>query len=82
MFALVFLRSALIGVAAGTLTLLAGLGIAWALRLGGVGVVLRPTDLAAVFLASVGCCVLGSLYPAWTASRIDPYETIIEGKFR
>ena len=81
-FVLVFLRSAMIGCAAGVLSILAGLGIAWASRLFRVGVALRPTDLAAVFVASVGCCVIGSLYPAWTASRIDPYETIIEGKFR
>ena len=81
-FFLVFLRAALIGVLAGGLSLLAGLAVAWLLRLVPVLISIRVFDLAAVFVCSIVCCVVGSLYPAWTASRVDPYETIIEGKFR
>lgn len=81
-FVLVFLRAAVIGLVAGVLTIVVGLILGWLLRFVPVSIVTWPVDLIAVFLSALACCIIGSLYPAWDASRVDPFDAIIEGKFR
>lgn len=47
-----------------------------------VTVLLHPLDLGTVFLGALLCSGLGAILPAWKASRLDPFEAIVEGRFR
>lgn len=92
-FYLVFFRAALIGLLAGGLTVLFGYLITWVLvwepGMGWLGAlkprvaaVIRLSDIAIVFAGSLLCCVIGSVVPALRASRLDPFDAIVEGRFR
>ena len=41
-----------------------------------VPVMLRPTDVAAVAAVAILICFVGTIYPAWQASRLVPVEAI------
>lgn len=81
-FYLVFIRAAMIGLLAAVLTVTVGTMLEWGLSFLAIKVSLLGIDLAMVFPGALFCCVAGSLYPAWDASRVDPFEAIIEGRFR
>lgn len=92
-FYLVFLRASIIGVLAGVVTVACGHAVAWLLGWQPETPWLRSHkpvimaslslhDVALIFGGSLLCCLLGSLLPAWRASRIDPFEAIVEGRFR
>jgi lipoprotein-releasing system permease protein len=39
-------------------------------------VLLKPTDIAAVYCVANFICVLAAIYPAWRASRLPPADSI------
>lgn len=39
-------------------------------------------DVGMVAGGTVLCCLAGSVVPAWRASRLDPFDAIVEGRFR
>lgn len=41
-----------------------------------------PIDWSIVAAGSFICCSVGALLPAWRASRLDPFDAIVEGRFR
>ncbi|MES2789205.1 MAG: FtsX-like permease family protein, partial [Planctomycetota bacterium] len=43
---------------------------------------LYPADWTIVAAGSLLCCCFGALLPAWRASRLDPFDAIVEGRFR
>lgn len=47
-----------------------------------MNVELYPIDWTIVAVGSLLCCSFGALIPAWRASRLDPFDAIIEGRFR
>lgn len=47
-----------------------------------VRVSLTTQDIALVFLGALVCAAVGAIYPAIRASRIDPFDAIVEGRFR
>lgn len=47
-----------------------------------VRISLTPQDIVLVFLGALICAAVGAIYPAVRASRIDPFEAIVEGRFR
>ena len=91
-FVSILLRSMVIG------ALAAGLGLAcgWGLKLllgwqpesswwnwkPVISVELVLVDLVLVAAGAMLCCGLGAIPPAWRASRLDPFDAIVEGKFR
>lgn len=93
-FYLVVSRACAIGLLAGALS--AGCGYLIALALGWspptdaawlqwkprVAIVLLPRDIAIVFVGALACSACGALIPAWKASRLDPFDAIVEGRFR
>lgn len=93
-FYLVALRAAVIGLLAGAASIAVGYGIAliltwpvpdqWRLHAWKpvVAVCITPGDAMLVFSGALACSGLGSVLPAWRASRMDPFEAIIEGRFR
>jgi len=93
-FYLVLVRAMVIGLIAGVLSVAAGhliaLALAWKPPPGSwaagwkpvVSLVIRPDTIGVVALGAFLCCSIGSLIPAWWASRLDPFDAIIEGRFR
>lgn len=81
-FYVVVLRAAVIGLVAGILTVSVGLVAAWVLGYATIAVTVVPLDLSLVFGCALACCVGGSLYPARSASKVNPFDAIVEGKFR
>lgn len=93
-FVSILLRSAMIGLLAAALSLACGWGLAVALEWQPattalwlnwkpvVHIELHPWDMAIVGGGALLCCGLGSLPPAWRASRLDPFDAIVEGRFR
>ncbi|EAQ81607.1 ABC transporter permease [Blastopirellula marina] len=93
-FYMVFLRSAIIGVLAAAVTV--GFGILMALLLEWsppvdswmygwkpvVHLIIRPIDMGIIVVGALLCCMFGSLLPANRASRMDPFDAILEGRFR
>ena len=93
-FYMVFFRSAVIGVLAAAVTI--GLGFVtaavlewqpptdadWASWKPVIHVIIQPADILVVVLGAITCCTLGSVIPANKASRMDPFDAIIEGRFR
>lgn len=93
-FYLVFLRATIIAVLAAGLTIIVGYAISsilgWQPQPAStlahwkpvIHLILRPEDLLVVILGSLACCGLGSMIPARKASRMDPFDAIVEGRFR
>ena len=93
-FYMVFFRSAIIGVFAAAVTILLGFVTAavlewqppadagWASWKPVINVIIQPTDILVVVAGAITCCTLGSVIPANKASRMDPFDAIIEGRFR
>ena len=89
-FFFVLLRSCIIAVFAAILMMLFGTLIAMTCILLGTAGVLPSSVLVIFTLKDVllviggilGCCILGSLIPAWSASRIDPIQVVQEGRFK
>lgn len=93
-FYMVFFRSAIIGILAAGVTI--GLGMLaatflewqppvhseWANWKPVIHVIVRPVDVVVVVLGALACCTLGSIVPANRASRMDPFDAIVEGRFR
>lgn len=93
-FWIVVLRAAVIGFLAGCLSVVFGKALssfleweapansmlaAWKPT---VRISLMPEDVLLVFLGALVCAALGAIYPAIRASRIDPFDAIVEGRFR
>ncbi len=74
--ALILLEAVAASAVAGVLGYLAGMGLSYAvlpvLSSGGVSVTWTPALAAAAIALAVLVGALGSLYPAWRASRLDP----------
>lgn len=92
-FLMIFARAAIIGVMAALLSVGFGFGMAWALGLAPethsylawkpqVSIHFHPMDFGLVVLGAIICCLIGAIMPAWVASRLDPFDAIIEGRFR
>jgi ABC-type antimicrobial peptide transport system permease subunit len=93
-FYMVFLRAAVIGALSAGVTL--GLGYLAGQLLGWepspemnwvtwkpiIKVIIEPEDMILVVVGALTCCGLGSLIPAFRASRLDPFDAIVEGRFR
>lgn len=77
-FYIVLARAAMIGVIAGSLAACVG----WVVSVSVPSFVLDPLDIIVVFVGSVFCAVAGSLYPAWRASCVDPFDAIVEGRLK
>ena len=48
----------------------------------GIHMVFTPFDICVVSIGAVICCIFGALFPARKASQMDPFDAIMEGKFR
>jgi hypothetical protein len=93
-FYMVFLRAAVIGSFAAGVTLglgyLAGQVLGWEPSPDAmwgtwkpiIKVIIKPEDMILVVVGALACCGLGSLIPAFRASRLDPFDAIVEGRFR
>lgn len=92
-FVSILLRSMAIGGLAALVSLACGQGLAlclawndqslsWLAWKPVVEVDLQPVDLAIVAAGAMLCCALGAIPPAWRASRLDPFDAIVEGRFR
>ena len=92
-FLMIFARAATIGVMAALLSVGFGFTMAWALGLSPethsylawkpqVSIHLNPFDFGLIVLGAIFCCLIGAIMPAWVASRLDPFDAIIEGRFR
>jgi ABC-type lipoprotein release transport system permease subunit len=91
---MVFLRAAIIGVIAAVVTVGVGLlaalffnwhpaaDISWAQWKPVIHIIIRPEDMLAVVAGSLTCCTIGSIIPARKASCMDPFDAIVEGRFR
>ena len=93
-FYLIFLRSSIIAALAVCVTFLFG----WLLKLllvwdvpsnltflswkPVINISYTPLDFLLVALGALLCCSVGSLIPARKASRLDPFDAIVEGRFR
>lgn len=93
-FWIVVLRAAVIGFLAGCLSVVFGKALAAFLEWPApatsmlaawkptVRISLTPGDVLLVFLGALICAAVGAIYPAIRASRIDPFDAIVEGRFR
>ncbi|KKL12433.1 hypothetical protein LCGC14_2535800, partial [marine sediment metagenome] len=93
-FYMVFLRAAIIAILAAAVTIGVGYAAVWFLGWQPpvsshwntwkptISVVIHPEDLLIVVAGSLACCGLGALLPARRASRMDPFDAIVEGRFR
>lgn len=92
-FLVVVVRAVLIGILAAIACLLFGYVLALFLSIDGttvhpwlswkpsIQVLLEPQDLYLVALGALACSGIGAVFPALRASRIDPFEAIVEGRF-
>lgn len=93
-FASILLRATAIGAAAAVLSVLCGVGLSYLLgwippaEIGWlswkpiVSVRIDQDDLILVATGAMLCCGLGAIPPAWKASNLDPFDAIVEGRFR
>ena len=93
-FLIVLTRAALIGLGAAGLSILAGIGVAWGLALPvpehslfsavkpTINVTVTAMDVGTIVVATMCVSVVGALWPAWRASRQDPFDAIVEGRFK
>jgi ABC-type lipoprotein release transport system permease subunit len=47
-----------------------------------MSILFDPVDLTIVLLGAVLCSCLGALLPAWRAAKVDPFDAIVEGRFK
>jgi len=81
LYALFLLESTIVGLLGAAIGLALGLASAWVV---GSAMMKLEVDLAGIpilpivasYLASVGCCIAASLYPARAASRVDPVQAL------
>jgi putative ABC transport system permease protein len=93
-FYLVLVRATVIGVMAGALSVgfgvLIALGLGWPPPPGSwpsawkpvVRLIIDRDAVVTVLAGALACCAVGALIPAWRASRLDPFDAIVEGRFR
>ena len=93
-FWIVVLRAAVIGFLAGCVSVVFGKLLSafleWPAPADSLLAAWKPTvrisltlqDIVLVFLGALICAAVGAIYPAVRASRIDPFEAIVEGRFR
>lgn len=93
-FWIVVLRASVIGFLAGCLSVVFGKFLAafleWTAPANSilaawkptVRISLTPQDILLVFLGALICAAVGAIYPAIRASLIDPFDAIVEGRFR
>lgn len=93
-FMTVLLRSAVIGLAAALFSVVLGIGLSqflgwvpagsptWLQGKPVVQVLIDSFDLLLVSMGAIACCCLGAIPSAWRASRLDPFDAIIEGRFQ
>ncbi|MFO1063102.1 MAG: FtsX-like permease family protein [Pirellulales bacterium] len=93
-FFVVVLRAVIVGVFAAVLSLILGLLLivvvhpeaadsrtSWLSFLPAVSIKLSSIDFLIVSAGCLLCSGLGAIFPAWRASRLDPFDAIVEGKF-
>lgn len=92
-FLIVLLRAAAIGVLAGIVAAIAGWSIQSLLRacansdspamnwMPPIYLAIHPSDVVVVVAGAILCAAVGALLPAWKASRLDPFDAIVEGRF-
>jgi hypothetical protein len=93
-FMVVVLRALVIGVLAAVLSVLLGAGLAYTLSpsaaqasllgrglLPRISIVFEARDYLLVAAGALLCSGLGAIVPAWRASKLDPFDAIVEGKF-
>jgi hypothetical protein len=92
-FLLVLVRAAALGILAGLLAAVAGYAVAqvlaWVPPAGTLFAQFKPvvsiqidaSDVALVVLGAILCAAIGAIVPALRASRIDPFDAIVEGRF-
>jgi putative ABC transport system permease protein len=92
-FVSVLLRATAIGAGATVLSLIFGIGLSaflgwspekidWLHWKPIVSVSMSLVDLLLVAVGAMFCCGLGALLPAWRASQLDPFDALVEGRFR
>ncbi|WP_372717707.1 ABC transporter permease [Novipirellula sp.] len=93
-FYMIFLRAAIIGVLAAVVTIsfgaLAAIFFNWQPSTASalaqvkpvIHVIIGPKDIALVVIGALTCCTVGAIIPANKASRMDPFDAIVEGRFR
>lgn len=89
-FFVVILRAVLIGLFAGLLTIVVGYLVAWwastitdpATGEKEVDILVLLPDVMTVFCGALLVAAVGAVVPAFRASRMDPFEAIVEGRFR
>jgi ABC-type lipoprotein release transport system permease subunit len=93
-FLMVVLRAGTIGILAGALSIAAGwltscvllwnppVNSVWSSFKPVVSVAFDPLDLMLVVGGAVICSCVGAMIPAWRAARIDPFDAIVEGRFK
>jgi ABC-type lipoprotein release transport system permease subunit len=79
-FYLVVLRALAIGLLSGILTQGIGHVCAYLLR-PYANIVITRNDMLLVMIGCIMICAIGAVMPALRASRMDPFEAIIEGRF-
>lgn len=92
-FLTVLIRAGAIGTVAAILSIALGYGLsaflgwtppdtmAWLQWKPGISVSFVPADLVTITAGAMICCVCGAVPPALRASRLDPFDAIIEGRF-
>ena len=80
-FFTVFMRATIIAVLAAVVTVFLGFGFKFLLS-PVIAINIGQLDILYVVLGAIICCTLGSLLPAFYASRMDPFDAIVEGRFR
>ncbi|MEM7477835.1 MAG: FtsX-like permease family protein, partial [Planctomycetota bacterium] len=80
-FYMVFLRSTVIALLAALLTIVFGYSSSILLS-PWISIEITIVDLGLVLVGALLCCAFGSLWPARRASKMDPFDAIVEGRFR
>jgi len=93
-FLMVLFRALMLGALAGVLTIAAGwlsiLLLTWhpphASALAQwkpvVSAIIIQRDILLVLVGSIMCCAIGSFAPGIAASRLDPFDALVQGRFR
>jgi ABC-type lipoprotein release transport system permease subunit len=81
-FYIIFLRSVCIGILSVFVTIVFGYLLKSMLMGWNVHIIFYLRDVLVVSVGALCCCCLGTLLPAYKASKIDPFDAILEGRFR